>query len=221
MVIEQGKTYLFKYHDINVHSSIDWPSPVKHSVDFEAFIPADLDYVEGWGWFLMKLNYLNNLELDFLPENHEAFVQYFDEITLKGKYKWNFICELEKSYFVHDLPTVVGSSLNVWEHPKNRKWFLCENMGFGNNNYIDVEWTDWTKYELMTDYGAYILYYRIICDLVYHEVSKIGKPESIEDWRSLITFNIHKNNFLKFRDVLINKYHDAYLEEFLKLYTHD
>jgi hypothetical protein len=140
---------------------------------------------------------------------------------LTGKFKWTLISEDEKNYCVNDLPTLIGSSLNVWEHPKNRNWFLHENMGFGQNTFVSVEWTNYKNYELDTDYGAYILYYRIVCDLVYHEVSKIGKPESIEDWKALITFNINKNDFLKFRDVHINKFHDAYLEEFLKLYSND
>ena len=220
MKIEKGKEYKFMYH--NIKHSFDGGKTFKHKdIIIRAFLPVDCRHCGDNGIILLKIPKDNkntrSCENNSLKEYR--IVRYMDEIKLKGKYRWRLLDEKECSIKVSDCPKMIDCSLNTHEHPRERNWFIYENCGFTEQEYIKVNWEEWCNYDDMHTLGDVNLYYKLIVLSTIEEIRDLGlEVKTYEDWKDIINSQYNYNSYFKMNSELLNEYHISYLRDILKIW---
>jgi len=215
MNVEKGKQYLFEYFDIKLSFNYGVSFFTK-KIKFYAFIPNDFQYWDSDGFILLKIPSNLYTELDGLG-NDFKIIRYYDKIKSRGKYKWNLLDEKMCGTKITDCPPLIDCSLNTHEHPQYRNWFIYENCGLTDKEYVKVDWQLWREYEQMMQYVDITLYYKLLVELTEQGMERLSiNVNSFEEWKKIISYQYSLNNFFKIDMDLLEEYHISYLRDFTK-----
>jgi len=212
MKLEKNKKYYFKY--LKIKFSFDKGKTfVEKQLGLKVYVPKEYDGHDNTLVFI-EVKDINN----FFPKVDKRYIRYIDKINTKGKHAWKLL-QIENSDFnIDQCPYMLVSSLNSFEHPKNRNWFLIKYCGF-TNKYNKINWEKWKDYELADDYVDFLFYYRTLAENLYYEVKHRNiMPENFEEWKELINEQYNYNNYYKKSTESLNNMHDVYLRDILKLW---
>lgn len=222
MEIKKGKRYIFEYIKFK-HSFDKGVTVYEKQIIIEAFLPVDYDENLIIGWVLLKVPKIKKLKNLIYEEckNDYSILIYVDEIKLTGKHKWRLISEDACKVTVSDLPDLIECSLNVFDHPKKRNWFLVKNCGFTEEENIRVDWHVFESLEMFDLLVDTRLYYKLLVESTLVELSQNKIIyNSITELEEIIYNQYILNGHYKMKPEYFKQIQEDFLKDISKLWDY-
>lgn len=214
--MEIGNQYFFKYPEIKFNFSgiiNSW------QIELSIILPKEIISFEENDYYILKIENINSILYNDDYVINFPFIRTNILPNVKGKNKWILNKEEITSIKIQDLPDIIECSLNTYEHPSKRNWFVHKNCGFTNQDYSKIDWELWDNYGYLIQYSEVTLYFRFLCELLKLEVDKRGvQVYNFEDWISIIKEQILYDNKFKLKERHINELCEDYARDFLYIW---
>lgn len=212
-----GNQYLFKYPEIKFNFN-----DIENSWEIELLVilPKEIISFEEHDYFVLKIeNICSNLYTADNDVLNYPFIRTNLVPKVKGKNKWTLIKEEATFLKIKDLPDIIECSLNSYEHPSKRNWFIHKNCGFTMSDHNKINWELWNKYGFYIQYSDITLYFRFFCELLNLEINRRGvQINSFESWISIIKSQIVYDNKFKLKEEHIDMLCEDYARDFLYIW---
>lgn len=217
--IEKGIEYKLEFFNIKI-SLDNGVSFIDKKVEFTVCIPKDYDDMLAEAVIIRYPNILYDCTVqDSMINRPFCHIRYVDVFNLRGKYKCKVLHEKSCELKISDFPDMIDCSLNTQVHPKERNWWLVKNCGLIDVDDMDINWEVWKEYDIMWECESVLLYYKILAELTYSEMNKIGVHlASFLEWKELIAFQYSMNNYYYYNYNFLNNLQDNYLRDILRLW---
>ncbi|WP_445712145.1 hypothetical protein [Flavobacterium sp.] len=216
-MLQLGKEYLYTYPTINLFINGQVSS---WTIELKAILPEGIIYEDSNDYYVLKIckiysitdnNEINNIE--------NPYVRCSVPPKIKGKNKWLLKEEKNTQVSIIDLPDILFSSLNSYEHPSKRNWFIHKNLGFSESNYTKVDWKNWNKYCLGFQFTDFHLYYYLLCKILLFEVGNGDiKLSDFNEWNGYIKYQIKYDSKYKISEDVLDDFSESFMRDFLKLW---
>ncbi len=207
--MEIGKKYVYKYPNIKFKDSDD--NVTEYIVIVTALIPDDYENFE-----FGEAPYI--LSIQFGGDEKIFYLKYYDKPKLRGKGKWILDSIEDANISIDDLPSAISSSLNTFEHPSKRNWFIHENFGLKSTDYKKTSWKKWRDYDLLIEYNDITLLYKIVSSLIKKLYPSTDDYEFLKD---MMNEQFLLNYPYKMSKSTLETFHPNYLRDLLNLWSEE